>query len=144
MFDINRFRKHEGDEQLDLFPEEEAQNRFFWKVAAVIIVLAFALLYAPLVFAEGMSVMLNNALLCDTEEQVKEQVDIFSAEPYATNPEIVEGCGYLTHPLPAVVTPTTTYENEQTITMLAIIQIVGFPPQYGYVAYEVKPPEHSI
>ena len=97
-------------------------------------------LWSPVFAQQPIAIILHKAMLCDSEEMAKEQADIFSsADVNHIQPIIIDGCGYLQHPVPAIVTPTVIYENRYAFFQLATIAIPNMPLQHGYIAWKSKP-----
>lgn len=135
------YRDNEGSDQLSLFPEERQPSRF-WKYLPYLTVGAVVLMLAGSAFAqETVPMLLTKAALCDTEDGIKTTIDAFSSADQAdAEPPMVEGCGFLQSPAPALVTPIGEYENQHIVVLLATIEIPGLPLQYGYLAWRPKPP----
>lgn len=139
-----QYRNAEG--QLSLWQEEDNKREpsWFWrKLPFIVVAIVVGMLYAPLVFAqESKAVVLTQAILCDDEDGIKNIIDVMSSHDVRQTPlSAIDGCGEISMPVPAIVTPTTEYENRYVVVMLATIQIPNWPIQYGYIAWRAKPPE---
>lgn len=138
---LDRFRHNEGADQLDLFPEATRPKYVAWVVGGILLVLLLCLVKAM----AGEPIILTQALICDTEDQVKDQLDIMTSATNArVDPTMVEGCGSLIYAVPAIITPTSVYENKYIRAQLAKIEIPDMAVQYGYIAVEYKDQGDSI
>lgn len=132
--------------QLELPFEENEQSRRAFRFAMAVVTAFIAVLFATLVWAqESKSVIMTQGLLCDTEDEVKNQVDIMSSSDVSGTPLFtLEGCGELLRPMPAEITPIGVYENKHVTVLLVTIQMPRMPVQYGYAGWRAKPKGHDI
>lgn len=142
MFD-RRYRNAEGADQLELFKTEEAKPSVFQRAAPFFAIATVALAISLLTTCTarpeeaGKLVYVTSALLCDSEDLLKAQVDyITKAEKTggsATGNE-VDGCALVIDPGPATVKRVGSYSNGMIEVIIASFAFGDKPLKYGYVA----------
>lgn len=136
-----RYRHAEGSDQLDLFASQEKRSSVLSRAVPFLtiatIALAFSFLPRCARAEEAKLVYVTSALLCDSEDLLKAQVDfIANAEKTggsATGSE-VEGCALVVEPGSAIVTPIGVYANDVIEVIIASFTFGTQEPKYGYIA----------
>jgi hypothetical protein len=87
--------------------------------------------------ANQMMLVPPGAVICDNPEEVEAMLLL---NEDSTTMRMVEGCGYLQQPMPAVVEELETVTGKRT--RLTVVRLTfPFGVQYGYRNFSVLPPE---
>lgn len=138
------FRKHEGDDQLDMFDTRKARRMGFAEYGLVgSLVLMLVIGVATVAQAQAVTVV-RNGVLCKTVDELKKTIDWIAENPHAKHADLSdrEGCGYVQRPFPARITPYTGYENKSVRIVIGRFDS-PLGVLYGWIDYQLKPPEIS-
>lgn len=150
MFDrfLDNFRKHEADDQLDIFPPERKKSPPWFLIIGIMVVVIGSMWLSVATAEEEVPLaprIITTGLLCDTIEQLHAAVDsLSSADATESQPKNVEGCGYVGRPTLVFWRPIGVYENDHVVVLMAEFHIRGLPTQYSYVEHRAKPELTSI
>lgn len=138
---LDRFRKNEGADQLDMFPEdiEDRNNKRAFKLACAAVLGFIALFFligpAPAEEVTSPPMIIQGGIICDTIEEVKVFID-------SKGVETPEGCGVLRSGALATVTLLEKYESNNYGFAIARYDFLTPPlaeqPQYGFWGNPVK------
>lgn len=93
--------------------------------------------------AEPRLVVLRQALICDTVEQVQETVQDLTLQ--SKEAPKIDGCGMLQSPAQALAEPVMVFETNHAYVLVMRFTFLGaLGVQYGYGAFQPKPPQLSL
>lgn len=129
----DRYRK--AHDQLELFPAP-TRRHISWKVVAILIAASvlFLLFVSHIKAAEPFH--MTSGLICDTKEQLTEQLDNVSKGDQA----VVAGCGMVSQPMDALATPVGEYHGKDIDGVITQYETKELGIQFGLSHVSDKPP----
>jgi hypothetical protein len=128
---LDKFRRHEGDDQLDFWPERQTP----WSKKIIIGTLAVVALIALMASSYAqVPVIVSSGVICDEAEEVKALV---------TTGDAPQGCGALLAEVGAILEVVEQFEHERLVFTIGRFYIPledGLFVQYGLIGEPTPAP----